>query len=292
MTNRKRLTQSKIGIVPLNWQFTDERKELVAKKLAEYGFLGIQILEHQAVSSEYRDLLATHNLKAVEFYIPIKCNQDSVLQGSDETSKRQIDAAKSAGVEIIVFAVDGSEDRDKVASNAAAGPKLSVTGFQQLADHINHWSKYAQSLGMKASFHPHAATYIETSDEAATLFTLLESNVGLCLDVGHWTVGGGDSVQAINEYGSRITHMHIKDVDPSVLTKLKSREIESMDVAVREHKLFAPAGTGHIDLLEIFSALEKNGYAGWLMSEQDSAWEPAEEKSELSYRNMEQALVN
>jgi len=34
------------------------------------------------------------------------------------------------------------------------------------------------------------------------------------------------------------------------------------------------------------------GFKGWLMSEQDSAWEPSEEKSLESYRNIESALTN
>jgi len=41
----------------------------------------------------------------------------------------------------------------------------------------------------------------------------------------------------------------------------------------------------------LFAALNQVGFRGWLMSEQDSAWEPSEEKSLESYRNIERALT-
>jgi inosose dehydratase len=290
MSNRKLLKSSKIGLVPLNWRFTDERRTEVVSKFQEYGFKGIQISETHARSAEYRKLFADHEIEAAELYIAIKCEIDSIAQNSDEETKRQIDAAKFGGVEMVVFAVDGTHDRDIVTSNAQNGPHLSTLGYKALAEHLNKWGRYCDELGMRFSFHPHSATYIETPEETRELFALLDPKMGLCLDVGHWIVGGGDPIGAINEYGSRITHIHVKDVDGDVLRRLKSREIESMEFAVVEHKIFAPAGTGLLDLPVLFAALDQIGFQGWLMSEQDSAWEPSEEKSEVSMANISAAL--
>jgi inosose dehydratase len=287
----KRLQGSKIGLVPLNWRFTDERKSEVIAKFAEYGFLGIQVSEKQANSSEYRDLFTKYSISAAELYIAIKCDTESIAENSDEETKRQIDSAKNANVEMIVFAVDGDSVRDRIASNAHQGPALTSKALTELAEHFNKWGKYCNSLGMRASFHPHAATYIETPEETAALFSKLDENVGLCLDVGHWLVGGGDPVEAVKEYNSRITHVHVKDVDPQVLAKLKAGKYEGMDIAVTQDKLFAPAGTGALDLDGLLDSLNQVGFSGWLMSEQDSAWEPSEEKSLESYRNIERALT-
>ena len=291
MREFKRLQGSKIGLVPLNWRFTDERKSEVIAKFAEYGFLGIQVSEKQANSSEYRNLFTKYSIAAAELYIAIKCDTKSIAENSDEETKRKIDAAKNANAEMIVFAVDGDAIRDHIASNAHQGPSLTPEGLSELAEHVNKWSKYSNSLGMRASFHPNADTYIETSEETAALFSKLDENVGLCLDVGHWLVGGGDPVAAVKEYNSRITHVHIKDVDPQVLAKLKAGKYEGMDIAVNQDKLFAPAGTGALDLDGLLDSLNQVGFSGWLMSEQDSAWEPSEEKSLESYRNIERALT-
>ncbi|MFZ9727773.1 MAG: sugar phosphate isomerase/epimerase family protein [Candidatus Nanopelagicaceae bacterium] len=292
MGERKRLATSKIGLVPLNWKFTDDRKEEVVAKFEEYGFQGIQVSEKHTNSTEYRNLFKLHSIEAAELYIAIKCTTESIASDSDSETKRQIDSAKTGGVEMIVFAVDGDSVRDQVATNADQGPALTPKALIELAEHINKWNEYCISLGMLASFHPHAATYIETPGETAALFAHLDESVGLCLDVGHWLVGGGDPVTAVNEYGSRITHVHVKDVDPIALAKLKAGDYDGMEVAVTEHKLFAPAGTGALDLVGLFDALQRVGFKGWLMSEQDSAWAPSEEKSLESYRNIERALSN
>lgn len=290
MSDRKLLNRSKIGLVPLNWKFTDERSKEVVEKFHEYGFKGLQISEKHATSADYRALFSKYEIEAAEFYIAIKCDIDSIADNSDEETKRQIDAAKSGGVEMVVFAVDGTHDRDIVTSNAENGPHLSDKGYRALADHLNSWGAYCGELGMKYSFHPHSATYIETPEETRDLFALLNPEMGLCLDVGHWIVGGGDPIAAIDEYGRRITHIHVKDVDGDVLRQVKNREIESMEVAIVDHKIFAPAGTGLLDLKSLFRALESIGYQGWLMSEQDSAWDPSEEKSLLSMKNIAAAL--
>jgi sugar phosphate isomerase/epimerase len=55
--------------------------------------------------------------------------------------------------------------------------------------------------------------------------------------------------------------------------------------------LFVPAGTGLLNLRTLFLALEKVGFTGWLMSEQDSAWEPSEAASGISIANMKAALT-
>ena len=122
--------------------------------------------------------------------------------------------------------------------------------------------------------------------------SLLPESVGLCLDSGHWIVGGGDPVEAARYYGKRITHVHVKDVSEEVLQKMISGEYPTMGVAVDDHKLFVPAGTGLLKLEEFFAALDSSGASGWLMSEQDTAWEPSEEKSIISYSNIDHALTN
>ena len=46
------------------------------------------------------------------------------------------------------------------------------------------------------AFHPHAGTFIETPAEVERLAGRLETDlVGICLDVGHYLVGGGDPVR-------------------------------------------------------------------------------------------------
>ncbi|MEN9687164.1 MAG: hypothetical protein RL381_176, partial [Actinomycetota bacterium] len=65
---------------------------------------------------------------------------------------------------------------------------------------------------------------------------------------------------------------------------------EIMDKAVVQDKLFVPAGTGILDLTGFLSALEAINFQGWLMSEQDSAYEPSEAASGISMANIKKVL--
>lgn len=287
---RARLHKSAIGIVALNWKYIPEKKDEFLKALADYGFTGIQVSPEQSRDASFRDEMEKNKIASAEIYVPIKCTVDGVVAGADHESKAIIDAGKESGVHMVVFAIDGSDDRDLSAGNASSGPGLSPEGFASVADHVERWAEYAKSAGMKSSFHPHGATYIETPEETRRLMGALSKNVGLCLDTGHWIVGGGDPVSAVREYGARITHVHVKDVSGDVLKKMLSREIGKMSTAVDDFKLFVPAGTGLLHLQDLFTALDECAYSGWLMSEQDTAWEPTEEKSAQSFANMTQAL--
>lgn len=168
---------------------------------------------------------------------------------------------------------------------------MNENGYKRLADHITKYALIAKTANIRSSFHQHAATYIETPEETRKLMSLLDHNlVGLCLDVGHWLVGGGQPIDSVIEYGDRITHVHIKDVDPEILKKLIAGQYQGMHDAVENHYLFVPAGDGSINLSDFFNELEKIGFQDWMMSEQDKARDPAEEKSGISMHNIEAAL--
>jgi glycosyltransferase involved in cell wall biosynthesis len=74
------------------------------------------------------------------------------------------------------------------------------------------------------------------------------------------------------------------------LFQIGAGEYERMHFAVEDDYLFVPAGEGVLDLPGLFAELEKINYSGWIMSEQDKAREPAEEKSGVSMRNIKAAL--
>lgn len=288
---RNYLKDSKVGIVALNWKFEMAKSEDFLKRISAYGFQGLQISVEQSNSDEFLAQMSKNNLETTEQYLDIACDENGPLPTADMHSQEIVDAAIRVKVEMMVFAVDGTHERDKYAARSHLGPHLIENGYQRLADHIAKYALMLQSAGIRSSFHPHAATFIETPEETRKLMVLLDFDlVGMCLDTGHWIVGGGDPVAGVVEYGKRVTHVHIKDVDAAVLTKLVNGEFETMHTAVEDHYLFVPAGEGILELTGLFTQLEKIGFSNWLMSEQDKARDPAEEKSGISLKNIEKAL--
>src|SRR4029077_11183664 len=126
-------------------------------------------------------------------------------------------------------AFDGSPDRDSTAGRAEdpATPRLTESGWSRLIELLETVSDETAAAGGRIAFHPHAGTYVETPDEIERLAASIGADVlPFCLDVGHYTVGGGDPVTALRRFGERVSHVHLKDVDPEVLGGLRRGTVE------------------------------------------------------------------
>jgi inosose dehydratase len=67
--------------------------------------------------------------------------------------------------------------------------------------------------------------------------------------------------------GDRIAHLHLKDVDPVLLERVRSGEItveQAWDAG-----LFCPIGEGMVDLAAVLALPELQGFDGWTVLEQD-----------------------
>jgi inosose dehydratase len=147
-----------------------------------------------------------------------------------------------------------------------------------------------RAAGARIAFHPHAGTFVETPQEVERLASSIGAEeLPFCLDVGHYTVGGGDPVTALRQYGERVSHVHLKDVDPDVLRGLRSREVGSFGAAVRQ-RLFTELGSGVLDLDGVLAVLAERRYDGWLIVEQDSGWSPPAESAAIGRRVLAAAI--
>jgi len=125
-----------------------------------------------------------------------------------------------------------------------------------------------ESTGLRTAFHHHCATHVETPAEIAALMQRTSSEVlGLCLDTGHATFGGGDPVMLVDQYGDRIWHVHFKDCSRAIAERARA---EAWDyVTAIRHGLFCELGRGQVDFRRVLDRLRTNGYAGWIVVEQD-----------------------
>jgi len=128
--------------------------------------------------------------------------------------------------------------------------------------------KVANEFGLDLVFHPHVATYVETPEECERFFDATShTNVGLCLDTGHCVYGLGDSVREAEKFKSKLRFVHLKDCNEKVLKEARSKKW-TFEEAI-EHKVFTIIGQGDIDFPGFFRTLERNGYSGWCVVEQD-----------------------
>ena len=130
-------------------------------------------------------------------------------------------------------------------------------------DGVRTAAELARSRGFEPVFHHHMDTRVQATSEIERLLT--RTDVGLLLDTGHLAAGGGDPTAALRAWRERVEHVHMKDVRLDVLGPA-----HEWNEAWRGG-VFCELGQGDVDLPGFLAELD--GYAGWLVVEQD--WVPA-----------------
>jgi inosose dehydratase len=160
-------------------------------------------------------------------------------------------------------------------ASAGGSRQPATTGaqYQQIATGLERVGERCRQENIVLAFHNHAGTFVETAEELEELCQRADpALVQLCLDVGHLIVGGGDPVQAIRRYGQRVAYVHLKDVDPRVLERLRSGEGGFMDGL--RWRVFCELGSGCLDLAGVVRALRQQEFGGWVVLEQDTSFRP------------------
>ena len=291
------LADAPIGTVPIVWNNADlfdlapeTAATTVLDEIARLGFVGTQFGRGFPEGDELRGELAQRELRFAELYSAVGAGPDGLAADARDVAHRDLARLVAAGGEVLVVAVDGGGERDSWSGRVADGaPQWKAAAFQGLADLLAELVAAAPD-GVRIAFHPHTATWVESPDEVEALASRLpDTGAGLCLDVGHYLVGGGEPVRAIRKYGSLVTHVHLKDVDPAVLARLRAQEIDGFSTAVRE-RIFTELGNGALDLHGVLATLDALDYSGWLMVEQDSSWLSPAEAAAVGGRVLRYAL--
>ena len=291
------LRDAPIGYVPIVWNNADlfdlapeTAAATVLDEIARLGYHGTQFGRGFPEGDELRATLAQRNLRFAELYSALRAGPDGLAADAREVAHGDLERLVAAGGEVLVVAIDGGGEREEWSGRVADGaPQWKAAAFGGLADLLGELVAAAPE-GVRIAFHPHTATWIESPDEVEALAARLpDTGAGLCLDVGHYLVGGGEPVRAIRRYGELVTHVHLKDVDPAVLARLRSQEIDGFGTAVRE-RIFTELGNGALDLHGVLATLDAIGFGGWLMVEQDSSWLAPAEAAAVGARVLRYAL--
>jgi inosose dehydratase len=123
-------------------------------------------------------------------------------------------------------------------------------------------------VGLRTVFHPHCGGYVETAAEIDELMARTDpAGLGLCLDTGHVSYGGGKPLDVLRKFAPRVWHVHFKDCDESVAAASRAAGVGYL-AAVRA-RLFCELGAGCVDFAALIDALQEIGYDGWIVVEQD-----------------------
>lgn len=272
-----------IGTASVNWGFdplydwvVTPPFEQMLDEMAEAGYEGTEISYHfpTDIPALRRNLESRHLRTASTFHeiqLLDPAQHDAELAGVVPVADR----LQALGCDILILSDHTSPYRLNVAGRVApdGSDGLSDSQWQALATGLNRVGEYLRNRGMRAVFHPHVGTYVETRAEIDRLFSLTDpSLLGLCPDTGHLAYGGADPEAVFVDYAPRIWYVHVKDIDAAKLATVRAQGLDL--AAAVKLGLFVPLGDGMINMHRIFAALQNTGYDGWVIVEQDAPSDP------------------
>ena len=144
--------------------------------------------------------------------------------------------------------------------------------WDKFAKGMNRLGDIANSMGIKLVYHHHMGTVVQTAEEIDRMMDMTDPDkFALLYDTGHLAYCGQDYLAVLKKYAKRIAHVHLKDVRPDVVEKVKKEKLSFLQ-GVRAGAFTVP-GDGCIDFAPVFDELDKSGYEGWMIveAEQDPA---------------------
>jgi inosose dehydratase len=245
--------------------------DTVLDEVAGAGYAGIDLgpLGFLGNGDELRARLEHHRLSLAGGYLELPFSDPVKMPAA----LRELDSLLDA------FDAVGQEDRPKPTLADAGSDIRRARPGQAARDRSSgfsddQWRRFAEGVAMavascrqrgyEATFHHHAGTHVEAAWEIEKV--LETTPIGLCLDTGHLLVGGGDPVKALNDWGLRINHLHLKDARRAVVEQIVR---EAAPVAeIWRRRAFCRLGEGDLDVDAVLAGL-RDSYAGWIVVEQD-----------------------
>jgi len=268
-----------VATAPVSWGvmevegFTGQKSYgEVLDEMVKAGYTGTELGPYGFLPTDPKQLkseLAKRSLSLLGAFVPLPLahagQHEAAVQSAMEVARllAKNDApymVLADAMEPARMAVAGSVNdvRDGMSDQAWGGAARLLTRV----------ARAARELGLTPVFHHHCGTFIETPGEVDRLLAMTDPELlGLCLDTGHYFYGGGDPVECARVYGKRIRHLHLKDVRPSVLEKVRNKRIPYLD-AIRAG-VFCELGEGGVNLTGVIQQLNAAGFNGWAVFEQD-----------------------
>jgi sugar phosphate isomerase/epimerase len=178
-----------------------------------------------------------------EMHLPYRSTPEELRKGAQDFARAGL---KIAGGSTIYMEKDDDDDIRRYFEYAkTCGMPLMVIGTTQQA--LPRIEKFVKEYGIPVAIHNHGPEdkHFPSPQVALRAIQGMDPRVGVCIDVGHTTRTGADVVASIQEAGSRLFDMHMKD-----LRNLLDRGSQ------------CPVGDGAMPVVEIFKTLKKMSYQG------------------------------
>ena len=287
----------KLGIAPIAWS-NDDMPELggdtsleqCLEEASQAGFIGIESGgKFPKTSKELLPMLNNYNLNLCSGWYGGNLRQNSTNE-EKQLIRGQLDLFKDCNAPCIVFAeVSGSIQGDPN-RKLSTRPQMDNEEWNIFCNKLSEMGKFLEGEGMPLAYHHHMGTVIETYEDTIRLLENTDDSVKLTLDTGHMLFAQGNSKKILENFSSRIIHIHCKDIRKNVLENSLKNDL-SFRGAFLEGAFTVP-GDGCIDYKPLFDILKTINYSGWLVveAEQDPAKANPFEYAKIGYKYLTETL--
>jgi len=287
----------KLGIAPIAWS-NDDMPELggdtsleqCLEEASQAGFIGIESGgKFPKTSKELLPMLNNYNLNLCSGWYGGNLRQNSTNE-EKQLIRGQLDLFKDCNAPCIVFAeVSGSIQGDPN-RKLSTRPQMDNEEWNIFCNKLTEMGKFLEGEGMPLAYHHHMGTVIETYEDTIRLLENTDDSVKLTLDTGHMLFAQGNSKKILENFSSRIIHIHCKDIRKNVLENSLKNDL-SFRGAFLEGAFTVP-GDGCIDYKPLFDILKTINYSGWLVveAEQDPAKANPFEYAKIGYKYLTETL--
>ncbi len=271
----------KLGICPIGWtnddmwDLGDENTfQQCISEMRLAGFTGCEIgHKYPSDVKELKEALDLRGMTVASKWFSSFLGTKP-FEETFEEFKKEIEYLCYAGATAIniseqSYSIQGNQDLS-IFDNKA---RFTDAEFAQMCDGLNKLAEYAKSNGIRACFHHHMGTCVQTLEETERMLNNTSDDLLLCYDTGHWTFSEVDPMAILNEFPNRIGHVHLKNMRKAVRDQA-IKESWSFLKSVRNGAFTVPGDPeGCVDFEPVLRKLDEIGYEGWIMveAEQDPA---------------------
>jgi len=239
----------RIGCQTYAWQMSlslyQGKIDHICEVVGQAGFSGLEpevvMLGEFATAERLRAALEPNNLELAALTLVEDWTGEHETPSERASADAAIALAKSFDGALLVLCQMPGKDRKDLRERQ-----------RRLLSCVRDVAARAEDAGVRTTFHPNSpeGSLFRTSGDYEILVGGLPGFVGFTPDLGHVARGGMDPLAVVQQYRERVNHVHAKDMD--------------------DHGRWALIGTGVVPVAQVAELLQRTGYQGWFVLEDES----------------------
>jgi inosose dehydratase len=286
-----------LAVAPIAWSNSDLPElggetslETCLSESREAGFTGTETGVKYPLDAEILGpLLKTHGLQLASGWFSGTLRECSVEQ-EFENLRQMLTTFKALNAPVVIYAETSGSVQSQQNIPVSQKPVMRDAEFPEYGRKLTEVADRMADFGVRMSYHHHMGTVIETEREIDLLMENTGSSVGLLIDTGHLGFANADTEAVTRRYGSRINHVHCKDIRQEIFKQVREKDLSFLDAVLEG--VFTVPGDGFIDFENFAKVLAEIDYSGWVVVEAEQDPEKANplEYSRMGYQHLSNVL--